>query len=105
MPQQTLRLGVVFEHPEAHRLPLGGHVGAGWRLWPLLKRRLGGQLFSKSFRGLTVYKVELFGLEGLAMTMALLVLPFVILWVLIKILPPWQEAEVSLAEATEGTPS
>jgi Ni/Fe-hydrogenase subunit HybB-like protein len=54
---------------------------------------IGGQLFSKSLRGLTVYKVELLGLEGLAMTLALLALPFVILWVLVKVLPPWPEAE------------
>ena len=53
---------------------------------------IGGQLFSKSLRGLTVYKVELLGLEGLAMTLAILVLPFVILWVLVKLLPPWQPA-------------
>lgn len=52
---------------------------------------IGGQLFSKSLRGLTVYKVELFGLEGLAMSVALLVLPFVILWALVKVLPPWSE--------------
>jgi len=50
---------------------------------------IGGQLFSKSLRGLTVYKVELFGLEGLAMTLGLLFLPFVILWVLVRLLPPW----------------
>jgi len=52
---------------------------------------IGGQLFSKSLRGLTVYKVELLGLEGLAMTIALFALPFVILWVLVKVLPPWPE--------------
>ncbi len=52
---------------------------------------IGGQLFSKSLRGLTVYKVELLGLEGLAMTVAILALPFVILWVLVKLLPPWEE--------------
>ena len=54
---------------------------------------IGGQLFSKSLRGLTVYKVELLGIEGLAMTMGLLFLPFVILWVLVKILPPWTDQE------------
>ena len=53
---------------------------------------IGGQLFSKSLRGLTVYKVELFGIEGLAMTIGLLVLPFVILWLLVKIIPPWEES-------------
>jgi len=50
---------------------------------------IGGQLFSKSLRGLTTYKVELFGVEGLAMTIFLLVLPLVILWVFVKIMPPW----------------
>jgi Ni/Fe-hydrogenase subunit HybB-like protein len=53
---------------------------------------IGGQLFSKSLRGLTVYKVELLGLEGLATTLAILALPFVILWVLVKVLPPWDDA-------------
>lgn len=57
---------------------------------------IGGQLFSKSLRGLTVYKVELFGLEGLAMTVLLLVLPLVILWAMVKILPPWPEAEAEV---------
>jgi len=52
---------------------------------------IGGQLFSKSLRGLTVYKVELLGIEGLALSLGLLALPFVILWVLVKILPPWPE--------------
>jgi Ni/Fe-hydrogenase subunit HybB-like protein len=54
---------------------------------------IGGQLFSKSLRGLTVYKVELLGIEGLGMTIALLVLPFAILWAIAKILPPWPESE------------
>jgi len=60
---------------------------------------IGGQLFSKSLRGLTVYKVELFGVEGLAMTIGLLCLPFVILWALVKILPPWEESAPSESAA------
>ncbi|MGD8866474.1 MAG: polysulfide reductase NrfD [Gemmatimonadales bacterium] len=57
---------------------------------------IGGQLFSKSLRGLTVYKLELLGIEGLLVAGALLILPFIILWVLVKILPPWPEAEARL---------
>jgi predicted membrane protein len=53
---------------------------------------IGGQLFSKSLRGLTTYKLELFGLEGLLVAGALMVLPFVILWTFIKIAPPWTDA-------------
>ncbi len=52
---------------------------------------MGGQMFSKSFRGLTAYKMELAGLEGLLMAVLLLVMPFVVLTVLIKILPPWDK--------------
>jgi len=64
---------------------------------------IGGQLFSKSLRGLTVYKVQLFGIEGLAMSVALLLLPFVILWALVKVLPPWMdEAPGEAALAAEG---
>lgn len=54
---------------------------------------IGGQLFSKSLRGLMVYKLELFGLEGLFMTFAFLILPFIILYVISKILPPWSAAD------------
>jgi Ni/Fe-hydrogenase subunit HybB-like protein len=53
---------------------------------------IGGQLFSKSLRGLTVYKLELLGIEGVLMAAALVILPFLILAVLIKVLPPWPEA-------------
>jgi len=52
---------------------------------------IGGQLFSKSFLGYTSYKVALITREGLLPAVALMILPFVILYVLIKILPPWQE--------------
>ena len=54
---------------------------------------IGGQLFSKSLRGLTVYKMELMGLEGFFMSALLLLLPFVVLYILVAILPPWQESE------------
>ncbi len=52
---------------------------------------IGGQMFSKSFRGLTTYKMEFGGLEGLLYGLGLLALPLVILAVLLKILPAWKE--------------
>jgi hypothetical protein len=52
---------------------------------------IGGQLFSKSLRGLTVYKLELFGLEGVLMAGFLLILPLIILFVMTKVLPPWTD--------------
>ncbi len=50
---------------------------------------IGGQLFSKSFLGYTTYKIELVSREGILMALFLLLLPFPILWVLVKVLPPW----------------
>lgn len=52
---------------------------------------IGGQLFSKSFLGYTVYKMEFATREGLFIATALMLLPFAILWVLVKLLPPWPE--------------
>jgi hypothetical protein len=54
---------------------------------------IGGQLFSKSLRGLTVYKLELFGMEGLLVSAVLLVMPLAILFILTRLLPPWPERE------------
>jgi Ni/Fe-hydrogenase subunit HybB-like protein len=52
---------------------------------------IGGQLFSKSFLGYTTYKVDLISREGELIAAGLLILPFIILAVLIKLLPPWGE--------------
>jgi predicted membrane protein len=56
---------------------------------------VGGQLFSKSFRGLTVYKMTYLGLEGLLVSIGLLILPFIILYVLFNVLPPWKDSHLS----------
>ena len=46
---------------------------------------IGGQLFSKSLRGVMGYKLEFAGVEGWFMGLLLLSLPFVILTVLVKL--------------------
>src|SRR5579885_1893086 len=62
---------------------------------------IGGQLFSKSFLGYTTYKMGLVAREGLLTAIVLTVLPFAILWVLVKLLPPWPEPDLgSLPGAT-----
>lgn len=53
---------------------------------------IGGQLFSKSFRGLTAYKISVGGVEGLLVSLAILALPFIILYVFVRLFPPWEEA-------------
>jgi len=53
---------------------------------------IGGQLFSKSFLGYTTYKMGFATREGLLPAILITVLPFVILAVLLRILPPWEAA-------------
>jgi Ni/Fe-hydrogenase subunit HybB-like protein len=103
---------------------LGGIQLIRKRLTPLVRRRIyfasgllillgvaamrwnvviGGQLFSKSLRGFTTYKLELAGHEGWGMAVLLLGLPFVILFVLIKLfLQPEQPAAVAQPPASAG---
>jgi Ni/Fe-hydrogenase subunit HybB-like protein len=52
---------------------------------------IGGQLFSKSFLGYTTYKMGYVTREGLFAAIFLTLLPLVILWVLVKVLPPWPD--------------
>ncbi len=54
---------------------------------------IGGQLFSKSFLGYTIYKLDFATREGLLPAIIILVLPFLILWVLVRLLPPWAREE------------
>jgi predicted membrane protein len=56
---------------------------------------IGGQLFSKSFLGYTSYKMDFATREGLLPALVLIVLPFVILYVLVKLLPPWPKNEAA----------
>jgi len=54
---------------------------------------IGGQLFSKSFLGYTTYKMGFAAKEGMLSAILLTLLPFAILWVLVKLLPPWPGSE------------
>jgi Ni/Fe-hydrogenase subunit HybB-like protein len=59
---------------------------------------IGGQLFSKSFLGYTSYKMGFATREGLLPALAIMVLPFLILTVLIRVLPPWDEVSGDAAK-------
>ena len=63
---------------------------------------IGGQLFSKSFLGYTTYKMGFVTREGLLPAIILSLLPFVILYVLVKVLPPWEEAAPLQSAAAES---
>jgi len=52
---------------------------------------IGGQIFSKSLLGYTTYNMALASREGLLTAIALTLLPLGILWMLVKLFPPWPE--------------
>ncbi|MFZ0797646.1 MAG: NrfD/PsrC family molybdoenzyme membrane anchor subunit [Terriglobales bacterium] len=85
---QVLRLGEMARkriYALAGCLTLVGIFAMRWNVV------IGGQLFSKSVLGYTTYKMGLITREGLVVAIVLTVLPLVILWVLVKLLPPWPE--------------
>jgi Ni/Fe-hydrogenase subunit HybB-like protein len=58
---------------------------------------IGGQLFSKSLRGFASYKMEVSGQEGWLISVGLLVLPFIVLTVLVKLFLPVETAAEPVA--------
>ena len=52
---------------------------------------IGGQILSKTFRGFSSYIMPLFGAESASIAMAIMTVPFIILYILVKVLPPWEE--------------
>jgi Ni/Fe-hydrogenase subunit HybB-like protein len=60
---------------------------------------IGGQLFSKSFLGYTTYKMGFATREGLLPAILVMLLPFGILAVLLKLLPPWKAPAHAAAAA------
>jgi len=63
---------------------------------------IGGQLFSKSFLGYTTYKLDFASREGLLPSLVLMILPFGILWVLVKLFPPWMSEQKAVGERHGG---
>jgi predicted membrane protein len=61
---------------------------------------IGGQLFSKSFLGYTTYKMGFATREGLLPALIVMALPFLILWVLVRLFPPMEEERAK----AEGAP-
>ena len=93
-PILLLGMTQLFKLSEAVRKRIYSLAGALTLIGILAMRWnvvIGGQLFSKSFLGYTTYKMGLWAREGLATAIVLMLLPFFILWVLVKVLPPWPE--------------
>jgi Ni/Fe-hydrogenase subunit HybB-like protein len=59
---------------------------------------IGGQEIAKTGKGLLDYQPPIFAKEGLLTAGCVLVLPFVLLSILVRFLPPWHEADPALAK-------
>ncbi len=105
VPIVAIGLIQFFNVPEKARR-LIYTVSAGLTLIGIFAMRwnvvIGGQLFSKSFLGYTTYKVDLISREGLLIAIGLMILPFFILVVLLKLLPPWHQPVPKPLEASAG---
>jgi Ni/Fe-hydrogenase subunit HybB-like protein len=96
VPIGLLALTQLFKFGEKARKRIYAVAGSLTLLGILAMRWnviIGGQLFSKSFLGYTTYKVGFVAREGLLAAIFLTLLPFAILWVLVKVLPPWPDRE------------
>ena len=91
-PLVLLAVTQIFKLPELTRKRIYSIAG-GLTLIGIFAMRwnvvIGGQLFSKSFLGYTTYKMALVTREGSLVAAGLTLLPFAILWGLVKLLPPW----------------
>ena len=100
VPLSLLALTQVFKLPSITRKRLYSIAGSLTLIGIFAMRWnvvIGGQLFSKSFLGYTTYKMALVTREGLLVAAGLTLLPFAILWVLVKLLPPWEERQAAEA--------
>lgn len=91
----TLQMSGVFRNQVRNRLYFTSSilimVGVFAMRWNVV---IGGQLFSKSLRGFTTYKLELLGQESLLMSVALMILPFILLAIMAHLFLPKKEHEV-----------
>jgi Ni/Fe-hydrogenase subunit HybB-like protein len=53
---------------------------------------IGGQELSKTMKGLVIFQPQFLGREGILTSLLLLAAPFVVLWILARLLPPWEDS-------------
>jgi predicted membrane protein len=52
---------------------------------------IGGQEIGKTGKGLITYQMPILGAEGLVVAIVLTIAPFVLLWLLTRLFPPWSD--------------
>ena len=108
MPIAMLGLMQVYKPVEKVRKRIYALAGAFTIVGIFMMRWnvvIGGQLFSKSFLGYTTYKMGFATREGLLTAIVLMLLPFAILYVLVKVLPPWASNEMSSEQSAAASAS
>jgi predicted membrane protein len=66
---------------------------------------IGGQQLSKTGRGLVFYDLPFWGQEGALVAILLTIAPLVVLWILTKVFPPWDDAHGHGSDGhSHGTP-
>jgi Ni/Fe-hydrogenase subunit HybB-like protein len=56
---------------------------------------IGGQEISKTGKGLLTYPMTLFGHESFVSASVLMIAPFILLWVLVRLFPPWADGSAN----------
>lgn len=65
---------------------------------------IGGQEISKSLLGISTYVPPIFHREGIATAAVIMAMPFIALYVLVKILPPWEDENEDAGNIDESKP-
>jgi Ni/Fe-hydrogenase subunit HybB-like protein len=98
---------MAFHHTRGRPLVLGTFISAALVLMSVFLMRwnvvIGGQEISKTMKGFAAYHPPFLGQEGLLMATVVLVLPFVLLWLVTRVLVPWEPDDASSA-AEESPP-
>ncbi|MBK8726294.1 MAG: polysulfide reductase NrfD [Holophagaceae bacterium] len=89
-PQEALRRKLLLA---SATLTLVGIYAMRWNVV------IGGQMYSKSFRGFTTWKLDLIGGEGILVAILVACLPLLFLWLLLKFFAPFHHTEAPPAEA------
>jgi predicted membrane protein len=101
LPLGLLFLTQIMTLSDKARKTIYGVSGV-WTLIGILAMRwnvvIGGQLFSKSFLGYTTYKMGFATREGLLPAILVMILPIGILWVLLRLLPPFEDTRGESAQ-------
>jgi predicted membrane protein len=64
---------------------------------------IGGQMISKTLKGLLSYTPPLFGRESLLAAILVMAAPFGLLWVLTRLFPPWGDNEPQAMPKAQDT--